>query len=81
MASIHTKEIVETDAYPTPFPVMPFSAAVKCNGMVYLSGNIGMDPKTNNLVEGDVKDRTASPSFLLPLLTKPYPHTRSIDAS
>ncbi|KAF2651214.1 Endoribonuclease L-PSP [Lophiostoma macrostomum CBS 122681] len=37
---------------------MPFSAAVKSNGMVYLSGNIGMDPKTNELVGGDIKDRT-----------------------
>jgi 2-iminobutanoate/2-iminopropanoate deaminase len=45
------KEVVQTDAYPTPFPVMPFSAVVKSNGMFYLSGNIGMDPKTNEIVE------------------------------
>ena len=55
------KEVVQTDACPKPFPVMPFSAAVKSNGMVYLSGNIGMDPKTNKLVEGDIKDRTVNP--------------------
>jgi len=52
------KEIVKTDATPKPFPVMPFSAAVKSNGMVYLSGNIGMDPKTLKMVEGDIKGRT-----------------------
>ncbi|KAF2192391.1 Endoribonuclease L-PSP [Zopfia rhizophila CBS 207.26] len=52
------RQIVDTDAIPKPFPVMPFPAAVKYGGMVYLSGNIGMDPKTNKLVEGDIRDRT-----------------------
>ncbi|KAF2476718.1 Endoribonuclease L-PSP [Lindgomyces ingoldianus] len=52
------KEVINSSSIPTPFPVMPFSAAVKYNGMVYLSGNIGMDPKTNELVDGDIKDRT-----------------------
>ncbi|KAF2704964.1 endoribonuclease L-PSP [Pleomassaria siparia CBS 279.74] len=52
------KEVVDTDAIPKPFPVMPFSAAVKSNGMVYLSGNIGMDPRTNKIVQGDIRDRT-----------------------
>jgi hypothetical protein len=57
------KEVVQTDATPKPFPVMPFSAAVKSNGMVYLSGNIGMDPKTLKLVEGDIRGRTVRSNF------------------
>ncbi|KAH7069184.1 endoribonuclease L-PSP [Paraphoma chrysanthemicola] len=52
------KEVIESAARPQTLAVMPYSAAVKCNGMVYLSGNIGMDPKTRKLVEGDIKDRT-----------------------
>lgn len=53
------KEIVQTEHAPNSlFPVMPFAPAVKCNGMVYVSGNIGIDVKTNKLVEGDIKDRT-----------------------
>ncbi len=32
--------------------------AVKYNGMVYVSGNIGMDAATWTLVDGTVKDRT-----------------------
>ncbi|KAF2125385.1 Endoribonuclease L-PSP [Dothidotthia symphoricarpi CBS 119687] len=52
------KEVVKSSAQPQTLSVMPYSAAVKCNGMVYLSGNIGMDPKTKKLVEGDIKDRT-----------------------
>jgi len=61
------KEVVHSNAIPRPFPVMPFSAAVKSNGMVYLSGNIGMDPKTNKIVEGDIRERTVRHPILPPL--------------
>ncbi|PQE20154.1 endoribonuclease L-PSP protein [Rutstroemia sp. NJR-2017a WRK4] len=51
------KEAVSTDKAPPPMPF--FSQAIKCQGMVYCSGSIGMDPATNKLVEGSVGDRTA----------------------
>lgn len=35
-----------------------FSQAIVCNGMIYASGNIGMDPKTKRMVEGNISDRT-----------------------
>jgi 2-iminobutanoate/2-iminopropanoate deaminase len=50
------KEAVKTDKAPPPMPF--FSQAIKCNGMVYCSGSIGMDPATKALVEGSVADRT-----------------------
>ena len=49
-----------TDKTLMPFNPMPFSAAVKSNGVVYCSGNIGMDPKTLKIVKSSVKDRTVS---------------------
>ncbi|ROW07263.1 hypothetical protein VMCG_03893 [Cytospora schulzeri] len=49
-------EAVLTENAPKPLP--QFSQAVKYNGMVYCSGNIGIDPKTSKAVEGTVKDRT-----------------------
>ncbi|KAH7088724.1 endoribonuclease L-PSP [Paraphoma chrysanthemicola] len=52
------KQVVETALCPQTLAVMPYAAAVKHNGMVYLSGNIGMDPNTRKLVEGDIKART-----------------------
>jgi hypothetical protein len=52
------REAVFTDKAPAPLPF--FSQAIKCQGMVYCSGSIGMDPKTNKLVEGSVGDRTVS---------------------
>ncbi|KAF2735567.1 Endoribonuclease L-PSP [Polyplosphaeria fusca] len=51
------KEVIWSDV-PKLLPVMPFVPAVKCGDMVYLSGNIGIEWKTNKLVEGDIKERT-----------------------
>lgn len=52
------KEAVSTDKAPPPLPF--FSQAIKCQGMVYCSGSIGVDPKTKTLVEGTVADRCVS---------------------
>lgn len=49
------KEAVSTDKAPPPLPF--FSQAIKCQGMVYCSGSIGVDPKTSKLVDGGVADR------------------------
>ncbi|KAF5666766.1 endoribonuclease L-PSP [Fusarium heterosporum] len=52
-------ESVYTESAPAPLP--QFSQAIKYNGMVYCSGNIGAIPGTNfAMAEGTVKDRTAS---------------------
>lgn len=51
-------QVILTTAAPAPRPQL--SQALKYNGMVYCSGNIGMDPKTSKIVEGTVKDRTVS---------------------
>ncbi|ERF69070.1 Protein mmf1 [Endocarpon pusillum Z07020] len=35
-----------------------FSQAIVCNGMIYVSGNIGFDNNAGKLVQGSVGDRT-----------------------
>ncbi len=35
-------------------PVGPFSQAIQCQGLIYLSGQVGQDPATGKLVEGGV---------------------------
>ncbi len=35
-----------------------FSQAIVCNGVIYVSGNIGIDTATMKVVEGNVADRT-----------------------
>ncbi|KAI9729262.1 MAG: hypothetical protein M1834_006932 [Cirrosporium novae-zelandiae] len=51
------KKSVLTDKAPLPLP--QFSQAIVYNGMIYCSGNVGIDPKTSKLVEGSVTDRAA----------------------
>jgi 2-iminobutanoate/2-iminopropanoate deaminase len=37
-----------------PKPIGPYSSARVYNGVMYVSGNIGIDPKTLQLVSDDV---------------------------
>ena len=41
-----------------PAPVGPYSQAVRHAGLLFLSGQIPLDPKTNALVEGDIEVQT-----------------------
>jgi 2-iminobutanoate/2-iminopropanoate deaminase len=50
------KDIVNSDRGPKP--IGPYSQAVKINGLLYLSGQIPLDPKTNEMVGGDIKAQT-----------------------
>jgi 2-iminobutanoate/2-iminopropanoate deaminase len=46
------KEIIATDK--APKAIGPYSQAVVHHGLVFLSGQIPLDPETNQLVEGDI---------------------------
>ena len=50
------KEIVLTDRGPKP--IGPYSQAVKANGFLYLAGQVALDPKTGELVGGDIAQQT-----------------------
>ena len=50
------RETVHTDD--APAAIGPYSQAVKANGMVFLSGQIPLDPATGQLVEGDIGQQT-----------------------
>lgn len=41
-----------------PKPEDPYSQAVRVGDLLFVSGQIGIDPKTNQLVKGDVKEET-----------------------
>jgi enamine deaminase RidA (YjgF/YER057c/UK114 family) len=53
-----TRVEVKTDKAPPPLPF--YSQAIICNGMVYCSGSLGMDPESKTLVETGIGDRTVS---------------------
>ena len=41
-----------------PAAIGPYSQAIKANGLVFVSGQIALDPVTNTLVTGDVAFQT-----------------------
>ena len=50
------KQIIATEKAPTA--IGPYSQAVVSNGIVFLSGQIPLDPATGQLIEGDVVAQT-----------------------
>jgi 2-iminobutanoate/2-iminopropanoate deaminase len=50
------KKIISTDR--APKAIGPYSQAVISNGFAFLSGQIALDPMTNQLIEGDIVVQT-----------------------
>jgi 2-iminobutanoate/2-iminopropanoate deaminase len=50
------KEVVATGR--APKAIGPYSQAIRANGFVFCSGQIALDPATNQLIEGDVVAQT-----------------------
>ncbi len=50
------KEVITTDHGPRA--IGPYSQAIRANGFVFISGQIPLDPKTQQLVEGDIARQT-----------------------
>jgi 2-iminobutanoate/2-iminopropanoate deaminase len=50
------REIVKTES--APAAIGPYSQAVRAGGFVFASGQIPLDPKTGQFVEGGVREQT-----------------------
>ncbi len=50
------KRIIHTDA--APKAVGPYSQATEANGILFISGQIPIDPETGKIVEGGIKEQT-----------------------
>ncbi|HEY7558415.1 MAG TPA: RidA family protein [Candidatus Binatia bacterium] len=50
------RETISTDH--APKAIGPYAQAIKANGFVYTAGQIAIDPKTGNFVEGGIKEQT-----------------------
>ena len=51
-----SKQIINT--VNAPAPIGPYSQAVKTGDLLFVSGQIAIDPKTNNLIEGSIMEET-----------------------
>jgi 2-iminobutanoate/2-iminopropanoate deaminase len=50
------RQVIATDRGPKA--IGPYSQAIKANGLVFLSGQIPLDPATQQLISGDVAAQT-----------------------
>lgn len=50
------KTIVKTSKAPSP--IGPYSQAVVAGNLLFISGQIAIDPSTNELIEGTIEDET-----------------------
>ena len=50
------KKIIHTSN--APAAIGPYSQAVEANGMLFISGQVPIDPKTGKVVEGDITIQT-----------------------
>jgi 2-iminobutanoate/2-iminopropanoate deaminase len=41
-----------------PAPIGPYSQAVKASGFVFISGQLPVDPVTNDLIDGSIEEQT-----------------------
>jgi len=49
-----SKQIINTTN--APAPIGPYNQAVKAGDLLFVSGQIPIDPATNNLIEGSIKE-------------------------
>jgi 2-iminobutanoate/2-iminopropanoate deaminase len=53
-----SKEVVRTEAAPGPFQGAPYSQAIKANGLVFVAGQLGLEPGASAPVEGGIVAQT-----------------------
>jgi 2-iminobutanoate/2-iminopropanoate deaminase len=52
------KEIVRTEAAPAPFQGAPYSQAIKAGGLVFVSGQLALEPGDTELRGGTIQEQT-----------------------
>ena len=53
-----SKEAVRTEAAPAPFQGAPYSQAITANGLVFVSGQLGLHPGESTMVDGGITPQT-----------------------
>lgn len=53
-----SKEPVRTEKAPAPYQGAPYSQAVVHGDLVFVSGQLGIDPETNEVVQGGITAQT-----------------------
>jgi len=51
-----SKEVVRSDR--APLPIGPYSQAIRAGGLLFLAGQLALDPATGQFLAGDIKTQT-----------------------
>jgi 2-iminobutanoate/2-iminopropanoate deaminase len=52
------KVVIRTERAPAPFQGAPYSQAIRTGDLVFVSGQLAIDPETNELIGGGVSEQT-----------------------
>ena len=52
------KEVIRTESAPAPFQGAPYSQAIKANGFVFVSGQLGLKPDHAEMVGDSIAEQT-----------------------
>jgi 2-iminobutanoate/2-iminopropanoate deaminase len=52
------KQVIHTDRAPAPFQGAPYSQAIVFEDLVFVAGQVGIDPGTSEVVEGGIEGQT-----------------------
>jgi 2-iminobutanoate/2-iminopropanoate deaminase len=53
-----TKRVIRTDQAPAPFQGAPYSQGIAHGDLVFVSGQLGIDPGGGHVVEGGISEQT-----------------------
>jgi len=53
-----TKSVVRTEHAPAPFRGAPYSQAIRSGDLVFVSGQLPLDPSTGRMVGGTIQEQT-----------------------
>lgn len=52
------KTAVRTEQAPAPFQGSPYSQAIRAGDLIFVSGQLGVDPATHSIVDGGIVEQT-----------------------
>jgi 2-iminobutanoate/2-iminopropanoate deaminase len=52
------KQVIRTDQAPAPFQGAPYNQAIVANGLVFVAGQLGVDPASGEIVAGGIGPQT-----------------------
>lgn len=53
-----SKEVIRTERAPAPFQGAPYSQAIRFDQLVFVSGQLAIDPETNQMIDGGIEEQT-----------------------